>query len=380
MLALSAIPELRRPTAVRPVLALQGDPARRDRRARRWSASSSRRSCRRCRRRAAPPRGSCSCFGLVFYGALGVRAARTFLLTRRTPTCRGLRARPARGRARARPADGATRSSAGGSATAGELIGIGLVGVPVALDLHRGAQSRPLAGDLRASELVQRRRRLHGPDGPRAARAAGRQGRLHRRAHARRGAAGRAGGRGARASPRRGCASWRSAACCTTSGKLSVPNEILQKPGALDGRGVRRDQAPPGAGQRAGPRARLLARRSRASCSTTTSGSTAAATRAAWAPPDLDIETRILAVCDVFDALLSQAGLPRRPGRSTRRAGAAQQAVRDRVRPGLRGRARASASRASRTTPHAPPRLAGRYAARSSREIALAALRLSLPM
>src|ERR671917_290516 len=35
-----------------------------------------------------------------------------------------------------------------------ELVGIGLVGVPVALDLHRDAQSRPLAGDLCGTELV----------------------------------------------------------------------------------------------------------------------------------------------------------------------------------------------------------------------------------
>ncbi len=35
-----------------------------------------------------------------------------------------------------------------------ELVGIGMVAVPVALDLHRGAQSRPLAGDLGATELV----------------------------------------------------------------------------------------------------------------------------------------------------------------------------------------------------------------------------------
>lgn len=37
-----------------------------------------------------------------------------------------------------------------------EIIGMGLVGVPVALDLRRGAghQSRPLVGDLRAADLV----------------------------------------------------------------------------------------------------------------------------------------------------------------------------------------------------------------------------------
>jgi putative nucleotidyltransferase with HDIG domain len=35
-----------------------------------------------------------------------------------------------------------------------ELVGIALVGAPVAADLYRAAQSRPLHGDLRAAELV----------------------------------------------------------------------------------------------------------------------------------------------------------------------------------------------------------------------------------
>jgi putative nucleotidyltransferase with HDIG domain len=35
-----------------------------------------------------------------------------------------------------------------------ELLGVGLVGVPVALDVHRGRPSHPLVGDLPAAELV----------------------------------------------------------------------------------------------------------------------------------------------------------------------------------------------------------------------------------
>src|SRR5581483_12214803 len=35
-----------------------------------------------------------------------------------------------------------------------ELVGIALVGVPVAADLRRAAASRPLTGDLSAAELV----------------------------------------------------------------------------------------------------------------------------------------------------------------------------------------------------------------------------------
>jgi putative nucleotidyltransferase with HDIG domain len=44
-----------------------------------------------------------------------------------------------------------------------ELIGVMMVGVPVALDLHRGAQSRPLSGDLRGAELVAQEEAFLGP-------------------------------------------------------------------------------------------------------------------------------------------------------------------------------------------------------------------------
>ena len=44
-----------------------------------------------------------------------------------------------------------------------ELIGIAFVGAPAALDLYRGAPSRPLAGDLRAAELVQAADAFMGP-------------------------------------------------------------------------------------------------------------------------------------------------------------------------------------------------------------------------
>ena len=38
-----------------------------------------------------------------------------------------------------------------------------MVGMPVALDLHRGAQSRPLSGDLRGAELVAQEEAFLGP-------------------------------------------------------------------------------------------------------------------------------------------------------------------------------------------------------------------------
>jgi HD-GYP domain-containing protein (c-di-GMP phosphodiesterase class II) len=92
--------------------------------------------------------------GMLFYGVLVLRALHTFLLTRRQ-------------------ADLAVvlgivwlAAALFAALTLGylqlgwwlghglEIAGIALVGAVVAFDLHRSAQSRPLLGDLRASELV----------------------------------------------------------------------------------------------------------------------------------------------------------------------------------------------------------------------------------
>jgi putative nucleotidyltransferase with HDIG domain len=92
--------------------------------------------------------------GLAFYGALAWRALRTFLLTHRHAdllvvvgiTWLGAALPPAM----------LLRYYELGwwLGHAFELIGIAIVGIPVALDLRRAAQSRPLTGDLSACELV----------------------------------------------------------------------------------------------------------------------------------------------------------------------------------------------------------------------------------
>ena len=92
--------------------------------------------------------------GLLLFGALAIRAANTFLLTRRIADLAvvvGLVLLAC--------------SLFGALALTFmdlgwwvghlfELIGIALVGASVAYDLRRGSQSRPLVGDLRASEVV----------------------------------------------------------------------------------------------------------------------------------------------------------------------------------------------------------------------------------
>ena len=92
--------------------------------------------------------------GLVLFGALAVRAANTFLLTRRAADLAvvvGLVLLAASLYA----ALVLTFMDLGWwLGHAAELVGIALVGGSVAYDLRRGSQSRPLIGDLRTAEIV----------------------------------------------------------------------------------------------------------------------------------------------------------------------------------------------------------------------------------
>ena len=93
--------------------------------------------------------------GVVFYGVLEVRAFRTFLLTRRLAdlvvVCGIVWLAAALVAALA-----LDFSQLGWWLGHGlEVLGIALIGGVVAWDLHRSAQSRPLMGDLRAAELVR---------------------------------------------------------------------------------------------------------------------------------------------------------------------------------------------------------------------------------
>jgi putative nucleotidyltransferase with HDIG domain len=92
--------------------------------------------------------------GLVFYGALAWRALRTYLLTHRHADLLVVVGIAWLGAALP-PAMLLRYYELGWwLGHAFELIGIAIVGIPVALDLRRAAQSRPLTGDLSACELV----------------------------------------------------------------------------------------------------------------------------------------------------------------------------------------------------------------------------------
>jgi HD-GYP domain-containing protein (c-di-GMP phosphodiesterase class II) len=290
VLALSAIPELRRPSAVRPVLVLQGTlivaivalgltgilapsvvPG--------------------VPEAASTPAYMVLAVGLLFYAALAVRAGRTFLLTRRFADLAVVYGLVLLSVALVPGLLMEYYELGWWLGHAWELIGIGLVGVPVALDLHRGAQSRPLVGDLRASELVSAADAFMGP----TVRAL-----LVRLAHKddytaehTRGVALRA----VQVGEELGLAPARLR-------ELAI-GEILQKPGALTDEEYDQIKRHPELGSDLVRQLGFSAQVARLVLDHHERLDGSGYPRGLGAP-DLDIETRIMAVCDVFDALLSK--------------------------------------------------------------------------
>ena len=102
------------------------------------------------------------------------------------------------------------------------------------------------------------------------------------------------------------CATSRSAACCTTSASSRVAaGDPPQARARSTTTSSRRSAAIPRPACACSTSSAASARACAARRTTTTSGSTAPATRAGSPARDLDLETRILAVCDVYDALVS---------------------------------------------------------------------------
>jgi putative nucleotidyltransferase with HDIG domain len=102
--------------------------------------------------------------GGAFYLVVGLRAGRTYLLTRRVADVIVVAGIAVLAVALV-PALLLDYTQLGWwLGHAFELVGIGMVALPVALDLHRGAQSRPLAGDLCGTELVSAADAFLGPN------------------------------------------------------------------------------------------------------------------------------------------------------------------------------------------------------------------------
>ena len=242
--------------------------------------------------------------GLVLFAALAVRAAHTFLLTRRS-------------------ADLAVvfglvllSSSLYGALILSfmdlgwwlghifELIGVGLVGASAAYDLRRGRRSRPLVGDLRASEIVASEEAFLG------ARVRALMERLAAKdtsteEHTRRVAA-----LAVEVGERLGLPAGRLRSLAIGGllhdmGKLAVPDAILQKPGPLDDAEVEQIRLHPQRGRELlnelggfdeTVKRLVLDHHERLDGKGYPRGLQAG---------DLDLETRILALCDVYDALVS---------------------------------------------------------------------------
>ena len=242
--------------------------------------------------------------GLVLFAALAVRAAHTFLLTRRSADLAvvfGL---------------ALLASSLYGALILSfmdlgwwlghifELVGVGLVGASAAYDLRRGRRSRPLAGDLRASEIVTSEEAFLG------ARVRALMERLAAKdasteEHTRRVAA-----LAVEVGERLGLPAGRLRSLAIGGllhdmGKLAVPDAILQKPGPLDDAEFAQIRLHPQRGRE------LL---------NELGGFDETVTRLVLdhherldgkgyprglQAGDLDLETRILALCDVYDALVS---------------------------------------------------------------------------
>jgi HD-GYP domain-containing protein (c-di-GMP phosphodiesterase class II) len=242
--------------------------------------------------------------GLCFYIVLGLRALRTCLLTRRLADLLvvvGL-VWLAAALVAALLLDFTQPGWWAGHVL--ELAGIALVGGAVGLDLHRGVQSRPLAGDLRGSDLVSAEETFLGSHiRSLVVRLAEKD--AYTEEHTRRVAL-----RAVQVGEELGLPPGRLRALAVGGllhdiGKLSVPDDVLKKPGALDKDEYAVIQKHPEQGRRLlrelggfgnGVLRLVHDHHERLDGSGYPAGMHA---------DQLDLDTRILAVCDVYDALIS---------------------------------------------------------------------------
>ena len=162
LLALATLPSLRRPQAVRPMLVLQGlllagaaalgaagilipslvpgvpEP------------------------RSGPALAALAA-GLAFYGLVAYRALRTYLLTRRALDLAVVIGVVWLAAALVAALTLTFLDLGWWLGHVLEVLGIAVVGATVAVDLHRSAQSRPLLGDLRGADLIRAEEAFLGP-------------------------------------------------------------------------------------------------------------------------------------------------------------------------------------------------------------------------
>jgi putative nucleotidyltransferase with HDIG domain len=185
-----------------------------------------------------------------------------------------------------------------------ELLGMFVVGVPVALDLRRAAQSRPLVGDVTGADLVAAEEAFLGAHVRALTLSLARKDE-YTEEHTRRVAL-----RAVQVAEELGLTGGRLRALATGAlvhdiGKLSVPDSILQKPGPLTDEEFAIIKRHPEWGDKMlvdlgfGPEVRHLVRdhHERLNGSGYPHGYDGAL---------ISFDARILAVCDVYDALISR--------------------------------------------------------------------------
>jgi putative nucleotidyltransferase with HDIG domain len=241
--------------------------------------------------------------GLAFYGALAWRALRTFLLTHRHADLLVVVGIAWLGAALP-PAMLLRYYELGWwLGHAFELLGIAIVGVPVALDLRRAAQSRPLTGDLSACDLVSSEEAFLGSHVG-ALMVSLAQKDEYTEEHTRRVAL-----RAVQVGEELGLSPVRLRELATGAivhdiGKLTVPDGVLKKPGKLTAEefdAVKRHSETgyrtlKELGFRESVRRLVLDHHERLDGSGYPRG---------LGGPSLSLDARILGVCDVYDALIS---------------------------------------------------------------------------
>jgi hypothetical protein len=242
--------------------------------------------------------------GSVFYLLVGLRALGTFALTRRTGDLVVAIGIAWLGAALPAALLLSYRDLGWWLGHGFELVGLMLVGVPVAVDLFRAAQSRPLAGDLHAAELVAAEEAFLGAH-VRALTVRLAQKDEYTEEHTRRVAL-----RAVQVGEELGLTPGRLRALAIGGllhdiGKLSVPDSVLKKPTQLSEDEFELIKRHPEWGERlvsdlggftAAVRRLVLDHHERLDGS---------GYPRALAAGELELDTRILAVCDVYDALIS---------------------------------------------------------------------------
>jgi HD-GYP domain-containing protein (c-di-GMP phosphodiesterase class II) len=252
----------------------------------------------------SPPAIVLLVFGLAFFGALGFRSAKTYLLTRRRADLAVVLGVTWLGIALFPELLEEFDHLGFWIGHVLELTGVAMVGGPVALDLYRSSQSRPLVGDLRAVDLVTAEEAFLGPRvrslmvrlAEKDAYTEGHTRRVALRAVLLGEALGLSGGR---------LRTLAIGGLLHDMGKLSVPDTILQKPGPLDDREFAVIRRHPEWGNRLiselggfpdGVQRLVIDHHERLDGRGYPRGRNG---------EEINLETRILTTCDVYDALIT---------------------------------------------------------------------------